>query len=220
MCIRDRSRGRLSQFFFFHKGNPFAPASMSSSVKRNSTPAKWFFSAGGELLQRCVWGGSSGRGRSRRGGVFRRLRRTSPWEKPWGEFFSPVSYTHLDVYKRQQQLGAQIAHNDIDMVIFLRDPLTGKPHEPDPASIIRLCDTHNIPIATNLEMCIRDREKERAGVRTIYRPDSRFPLFSYRGFYRPSVLLHRTPERVFQQRLLQGKLYFAAIFAGSRGLAL
>lgn len=50
----------------------------------------------------------------------------------------------------QQQLGSQIAHNQIDMVIYLRDPLSQKNHEPDPASVIRLCDIHNIPIGTNL----------------------------------------------------------------------
>ena len=62
----------------------------------------------------------------------------------------------------QQQLGSQIAHNQIDMVIFLRDPLSPKQHEPDPASVIRLCDIHNIPIATNLataELLIKALER-------------------------------------------------------------
>ena len=72
-----------------------------------------------------------------------------------GRLIEEVTNLHIHKYLAgplggEPQLGAQIAHNDIDMVIFLRDPLTGKPHEPDPASIIRLCDTHNIPIATNL----------------------------------------------------------------------
>ena len=49
-----------------------------------------------------------------------------------------------------QQLGAQIEHNEIDLVIFLRDPLSPKSHEPDVDSVVRLCDTHNIPLATNL----------------------------------------------------------------------
>ena len=44
-----------------------------------------------------------------------------------------------------QQLGAQI-----DMVIFLRDPLSPKSHEPDVNNVIHLCDTYNIPFATNL----------------------------------------------------------------------
>ena len=72
-----------------------------------------------------------------------------------GRLIEEVTNLHIHKYLAghlggEQQLGAQLAHNDIDMVIFLRDPLPGKPHEPDPASIIRLCDTHNIPIATNL----------------------------------------------------------------------
>ncbi|MCL2673954.1 MAG: methylglyoxal synthase [Defluviitaleaceae bacterium] len=50
----------------------------------------------------------------------------------------------------QQQLGAHISHNDIDLVIFLRDPLAPKSYEPDLNSLLRLCDIHNIPLATNL----------------------------------------------------------------------
>ncbi len=50
----------------------------------------------------------------------------------------------------EQQLGAQVAHNDIDLVIFLRDPLTPKVYEPDINSVLRLCDVHNIPLASNL----------------------------------------------------------------------
>ncbi len=50
----------------------------------------------------------------------------------------------------EQQLGSQIEHNEIDMVIFLRDPLTPKSHEPDINNVMRLCDVHNIPVATNV----------------------------------------------------------------------
>ncbi len=50
----------------------------------------------------------------------------------------------------EQQLGTQIAHNDIDLVIFLRDPLEPKQYEPDINSVLRLCDIHNIPLASNL----------------------------------------------------------------------
>lgn len=49
-----------------------------------------------------------------------------------------------------QQLGAQIAQNDIDALFFLRDPMNVKPHEPDVNDVVRLCDMHNIPIATNV----------------------------------------------------------------------
>ncbi|MBQ8942566.1 MAG: methylglyoxal synthase [Firmicutes bacterium] len=50
----------------------------------------------------------------------------------------------------EQQLGSQIANNDIDLVIFLRDPVTSKNYEPDIHSVLRLCDIHNIPLASNL----------------------------------------------------------------------
>ena len=50
----------------------------------------------------------------------------------------------------EQQLSAQVALNDIDLVIFLRDPLHQKHYEPDIGSLLRLCDVHNIPVASNL----------------------------------------------------------------------
>lgn len=49
-----------------------------------------------------------------------------------------------------QQIGAMIANNDMDMVIFFRDPLTAQPHEPDVSALIRLCDVYSIPLATNM----------------------------------------------------------------------
>ena len=48
-----------------------------------------------------------------------------------------------------QQIGALVATDKIDYVIFLRDPLTSQPHEPDINALLRLCDVHNIPLATN-----------------------------------------------------------------------
>ena len=50
----------------------------------------------------------------------------------------------------EQQLGSQIETNELDMVIFLRDPLTRRSHEPAVTNILHLCDVHNIPLATNL----------------------------------------------------------------------
>jgi len=50
----------------------------------------------------------------------------------------------------EQQLGSQVAHNDIDLVIFLRDPVSQNLNEPDINNLMRLCDIHNIPLASNL----------------------------------------------------------------------
>ena len=65
--------------------------------------------------------------------------------------------TNLSIHKYlagplggKQQLGAQIAQNGIDDLIFLRDQQNPNPHEPDVNDVIRLCDMHNIPMATNL----------------------------------------------------------------------
>ncbi len=65
--------------------------------------------------------------------------------------------TNLSIHKflaghlgGEQQLGAEIEQNQMDLVIFLRDPLTSKQHEPDVNNVVRLCDIHNIPLATNL----------------------------------------------------------------------
>lgn len=49
-----------------------------------------------------------------------------------------------------QMIGCLIAEKKIDLVIFLRDPLTAQPHEPDIQALIRLCDVYNVPVATNL----------------------------------------------------------------------
>ena len=48
------------------------------------------------------------------------------------------------------QIGAQIAEGNIAAVIFLRDVLTSQPHEPDITALLRVCDVHNVPLATNL----------------------------------------------------------------------
>ncbi|WP_261664401.1 methylglyoxal synthase [Deinococcus sp. Marseille-Q6407] len=48
-----------------------------------------------------------------------------------------------------QQIGARIAEGRVLAVFFFRDPLTAQPHEPDVSALLRLCDVHNIPLATN-----------------------------------------------------------------------
>src|SRR5215470_6977147 len=48
------------------------------------------------------------------------------------------------------QIGAELASGEIDAVIFLRDPLTAQPHEPDITALLRVADVHNVALATNL----------------------------------------------------------------------
>lgn len=48
-----------------------------------------------------------------------------------------------------QQVGGQVAEGRILGVIFLRDPLTAQPHEPDISALMRVCDVHQVPLATN-----------------------------------------------------------------------
>lgn len=48
------------------------------------------------------------------------------------------------------QIGAMVAEGSITAVIFLRDPLTAHPHEPDILALMKVCDVHNVPLATNL----------------------------------------------------------------------
>ena len=87
--------------------------------------------------------------------------------------------TNLNIHKflaghlgGEQQIGAQIEHNQIDLVIFLRDPLSPKSHEPDISNICKLCDMHNIPIATNLasaELLIKSLDRGDMEWREMYK---------------------------------------------------
>jgi methylglyoxal synthase len=56
------------------------------------------------------------------------------------------------------QIAAKLAQGEVDLVIFFRDPLDKHPHEPDVQMLMRLCDVHNIPLATNPasgELCLK-----------------------------------------------------------------
>jgi methylglyoxal synthase len=68
-----------------------------------------------------------------------------------------MEQTSLDIHRFQsgplggdQQIGALVAQNDMDFIIFLRDPLMAQPHEPDIIALLRLCDVQGIPVATNI----------------------------------------------------------------------
>lgn len=65
--------------------------------------------------------------------------------------------TKLDIHRLKsgplggdQQIGAMLADGELDLIIFLRDPLTAQPHEPDVSALLRLCDVQKIPLATNV----------------------------------------------------------------------
>ncbi len=71
-----------------------------------------------------------------------------------------------------QQIGAEIANNRMDLVIFLRDPMTAQPHEPDIQALIRLCDVYMIPVATNIatgELLIKGLERGEINWRNLIR---------------------------------------------------
>jgi len=68
-----------------------------------------------------------------------------------------MDVTGLDVHRflsgplgGDQQIGSMLAQDDLDLVVFLRDPLTAQPHEPDVQALLRLCDVHQVPLATNI----------------------------------------------------------------------
>lgn len=80
-----------------------------------------------------------------------------------------IEQSGLDVHRfssgllgGEQQIGARIAYNEMDLVIFFRDPSSAEEYEPDISLLLRLCDIHNIPFATNIataEMLIKGLER-------------------------------------------------------------
>ncbi len=87
--------------------------------------------------------------------------------------------TNLNIHKQlaghlggMQQIGARIEQNEIDLVIFLRDPLNPKTHEPNVNFVVQLCDRHNIPLATNLataELLIKSLDRGDLEWREMYK---------------------------------------------------
>jgi methylglyoxal synthase len=63
--------------------------------------------------------------------------------------------TDLDIERKQSgslggdvQIAAEVAEERVDGIVFLRDPLTAQPHEPDIGALMRVCDVHDTPLAT------------------------------------------------------------------------
>ncbi|MCL6453804.1 MAG: methylglyoxal synthase [Alicyclobacillus sp.] len=85
----------------------------------------------------------------------------------------PVTRVQSGPLGGDQQIGAMVAEDRMDLVIFLRDPLTAQPHEPDVTALLRLCDVHNVPVATNLataEAVIRAMEHGDLNWRHVVHP--------------------------------------------------
>ena len=62
----------------------------------------------------------------------------------------PITLMQSGPLGGDQQIGSLVASGVVNAVIFLRDPLTSQPHEPDITALLRVCDVHNVPLATNL----------------------------------------------------------------------
>jgi len=65
--------------------------------------------------------------------------------------------TDLDVERKasgplggDMMIGAEVATGDCEAIVFIRDVLTAQPHEPDISALMRICDVHDVPLATNL----------------------------------------------------------------------
>ena len=72
-----------------------------------------------------------------------------------------------------QQIVARIACDEVDMLLFFRDPISAKPSEPNEMNLLRICDVHNIPVATNIataEVLIHGLEHGDLDWRTILNP--------------------------------------------------
>lgn len=66
-----------------------------------------------------------------------------------GETKLPITRMKSGPLGGDQQIGSMVAEGKLDLIIFLRDPLTAQPHEPDVSALLRLCDVQSIPLATN-----------------------------------------------------------------------
>lgn len=71
-----------------------------------------------------------------------------------GETSLPIHRMKSGPLGGDQQIGAMLANGELGLIIFLRDPLTAQPHEPDVSALLRLCDVQKIPLATNAKSAV------------------------------------------------------------------
>ena len=79
-----------------------------------------------------------------------------------------------------QQIGSRIACDEIDLLLMFRDPLNPKPGEPNESNLLRLCDVHNIPVATNIataEVLVRGLDRGDMDWRDIVNPKGNKKFF-------------------------------------------
>ncbi|WP_424236000.1 methylglyoxal synthase [Bhargavaea ginsengi] len=89
--------------------------------------------------------------------------------------------TGLDIHRFRsgplggdQQIGAMVAENRLDLIVFFRDPLTAQPHEPDVSALLRLSDVYKVPLATNMgtaEVLLRGLSEDHLDWRLNKNPD-------------------------------------------------
>lgn len=87
----------------------------------------------------------------------------------------PVQRFLSGTHGGDQQIAARIACNEIDLLLFFRDPISAKPGEPNEMNLLRLCDMHSIPLATNIataEVLIHGLERGDLDWRDIVNPKS------------------------------------------------
>ena len=88
-------------------------------------------------------------------------------------FIFAIAFYH--VQGGDQQIASRIACNEIDLLLFYRDPINAKPSEPNEMTLLRLCDVHNIPMATNIataEVLIHGLERGDLDWRDIVHPQN------------------------------------------------
>ncbi|WP_306058755.1 methylglyoxal synthase [Natronococcus wangiae] len=68
-----------------------------------------------------------------------------------------IAETGLEIERKESgplggdlMIGAEVAEDKLDGIVFLRDPLRAQPHEPDISALLRICDVHDTALATNL----------------------------------------------------------------------